>query len=306
MAKTKTAQSNNRKGMSFISHGMRFRDRTIAAILFILAAFLVFVGLTNSPASPVTVLVSSSNDGYWLLSLDGQVQAEEGAPLDQTFPDELPLSDVVAASPRSAGGFWAVSSTGGVYGYGGAEYYGGLDGSFPPAPIVDIVPAQTGGYRLVGADGRVYDFNIEQQRPLATPDPVNQIARDNSRAVSAVGLPDGSGFWIVDNMGVVYAYGDAEHLGDLGRVAGLSSDEQIVDMILVEDKGEFGYALLGKNGEVFAFPSGSSVPCLGRQVKVVTGAPLVAAATLKGGQGCLFLDEKGVVASYGDAPAANQ
>lgn len=305
MAKTKSTKPAPKSSkLTVSSHGMQLRDRTIAVVLFAAAALVIYLGVTKADPSPVTDIVASSNGaGYWVTRLDGSVKTELDAATDLMFPDDLPISDAVAATPRTMGGFWVVSSTGAVYGYGGAEYYGGLDGSYPPAPIVDIIGSDAGGYRLLGRDGRIYDFNLEPLKYHGAPSVVTQISDFESEAVAAVGLPDASGFWVVDNMGIVYAFGEAEHLGDLEKLSGLSGNDQIADMVLTEQNGVFGYALATKDGEVFAFPNGKELRCLGDELKVKLDSPLVAASTLKGGLGCLFIDEKGEVSSFGDAPS---
>jgi hypothetical protein len=150
------------------------------------------------------------------------------------------------------GGYWLVSRMGRVFAFGRAPSLGGLNDAHPSAPIVsmDVTPSGL-GYRLFASDGSTYPFGdalAVASDPVST-DVVGGVARgtdgywevtpdgrviaggtapfygglaDKDLASPIVGIDataDGGGYWLVNAVGRVWAFGDASNTGYPGSRA---------------------------------------------------------------------------------------
>ena len=103
-----------------------------------------------------------------------------------------------------------VGSDGGVFALGGANFYGSLGGQSLPSPIAAIAATPSeDGYWLASQAGTIYHFGNTPSLPAVQLPPGAHIvgmASDNT----------GKGAWLVDQLGDVYAEGDANYLGGMG------------------------------------------------------------------------------------------
>jgi hypothetical protein len=101
----------------------------------------------DATTSPIVGAASAEpgSPGCWIVSSDGGVFAEGGAPFYGSVPqlNVAPPSAIVgiAASPNGMG-YWLVGADGGVFAFGDAKFAGSLpgDGIQPSAAVVGIVP----------------------------------------------------------------------------------------------------------------------------------------------------------------------
>jgi len=153
-------------------------------------------------------LVIAHPSGYWLLDVDGGLH-----PFGTAGPWDLDNSGrhvwVDAASASSGRGLWALRSDGRVVVAGDADWHGDL-------------------HQPAGADQAAVSPTKDRPTALAV-------------------LWDGSGYWIFTAHGRVYAFGSAEHLGELD----LALNAEIIDASTTRDAD--GYYMVGADGGVFAF-----------------------------------------------------
>jgi hypothetical protein len=113
-----------------------------------------------------------------------------------------------------------------------------------------VTPTNT-GYTLVDTAGNlVYEGSASHETP-----PPGQVP-----ANSAVGLAatyDGGGYWIVDQAGTVYPYGDATTYSG----ASVGDNDDIVGIVPTPDSN--GYWLFGAFGDVYPYGDASKYPFSG-------------------------------------------
>jgi hypothetical protein len=165
----------------------------------------------------VSIIASDTGSGYRLVDAAGHI-AFLGAVPDgdlSTVRLNAPIVGAVAshAGNQAVNGYVLFGRDGGVFAFGHARFFGSLAGQALTHPIV----------------GGALD------RAPVGPDP------------NAVG----HGYWLVDNAGRVFPFGDAPFLGDL-RAARLSSP--IVGIAeQTHEQGKEGYLLVAADGSVYAF-----------------------------------------------------
>jgi hypothetical protein len=159
-------------------HGERSRQRGRRVFLVAFSSLIALgIGLAMfksagaAPVDPSTraVLQSGSHSttqgpGYWLVSSDGGIFGEGGAPFDGSTGG-LALNEPIvgmAATPNGSG-YWLVSSDGGIFSYGNAAFEGSA-GSLPlHKPIVGMAATPGGkGYWLVASDGGIFSYGDAQ------------------------------------------------------------------------------------------------------------------------------------------------
>ena len=196
------------------------------------------------------------------------------------------------ANSPGPNGYVMVGADGGVFALGGANFYGSLGGQILPSPIAAIAaPTAETGYWLAAQNGKIYNFGSVPALPaLSLPHGAHIVgmASDNS----------GQGAWLVDQLGDVYAEGDALYEGGLG---GVHINASIVG-IAAAANGQ-GYVLVASDGGVFNYKMGfyGSVPgSLAPGQKLV--APIVGIAVTHSGNGYWEVGADGGLFNYGDAP----
>ena len=162
------------------------------------------------PSSKTYVVSDPAADGYWLVSLTGQVDAFGGAHWYGQYGRTSYTTSIAATV--SGKGYWLVTAYGKVLHYGDAPFYGsarikdatavkGGVGVVTPTGIVGITPTEgMHGYVLVAKDGAVYGFG--KGRGAACGPVV--LPRDAYVAGVAPDYRTG-GYWVASTTGQVFA-----------------------------------------------------------------------------------------------------
>ena len=190
-------------------------------------------------------------------------------------------------------GYLMAGSDGGVFALGGANFYGSLGGQKLPSPISAIAaPPAENGYWLIAQNGKIYNFG-------AAPALAAVSVPSSAHIVGMASTQDGGGGWLTDNLGDVYAVGDALYEGGLG---GVHLNAPIVG-IAAAASGQ-GYVLAASDGGVFNYGTqhffGSVPGSLAPGQKL--NAPIVGIAVTHSGNGYWLAGADGGVFNYGDAP----
>ena len=193
--------------------------------------------------APATIRRHPTEDGYWVISSTGRVEAFGEAPSLPDLTRHRLAAPVVGAAPTSNGrGMWLAGADGGVFALGRARFRGAAAGLGLNEPITGICSSTSDGYWLTGRDGGVFAFGDAPFLGAA------RTHRPNAPVVSMAAHPDGKGYWQVSSDGGVFAFGSAGFHGSLGAIR-LAAP--IVD--LAPTASGDGYWLLGADGGVFAF-----------------------------------------------------
>lgn len=210
------------------------------------------VGLTlNEPASGIAP--APSGNGYWFVARDGGVftfSYEVG--YQGGLGSSPPATDVEAIDAMPTGqGYAMVDEAGEVFNFGNSVYYGGPNGSltaFDKAIDICMAPGGTGyivvthfgyvyaygsasyfggvnssairivaaamrpqgdGYWLLRDDGYLYGYGAAS---AAVP---NQLVPISVKAADLSVTPSGAGLWVTDEIGGVFALGDATYHGSV-------------------------------------------------------------------------------------------
>ena len=190
-------------------------------------------------------------------------------------------------------GYLMAGGDGGVFALGGANFYGSLGGQTLPSPISAIAaPPAENGYWLVAQNGKIYNFGAAPALPAVS-------VPSGAHIVGMASTQDGGGGWLTDNLGDVYAEGDALYVGGLG---GVHLNAPIVG-IAAAASGQ-GYVLAASDGGAFNYGTqhffGSVPGSLAAGQKL--NAPIVGIAVTHSGNGYWFVGSDGGVFNYGDAP----
>ena len=151
-----------------------------------------------------------------------------------------------------------------------------------PAPSA----ASGDGYWVLGRDGGVFTFGAAQYegslpaRGVTTP------------AAAMVGRRDGTGYWIVDERGLVHAF-DTPYLGDMRYVP---LNAPIISMAPTPSGN--GYWLLAADGGIFTF---GDARFHGSTGGLRLNAPIISMASTASGNGYWLLAADGGVFTFGDA-----
>ncbi len=149
--------------------------------------------------------------------------------------DRLPLPGD-EHDPSASSGYWLLSAAGDVLEFGRAARFDSFRGGF----WLDMTtrPGDGGAWAV--------NYNSGEIRPLGGAPQLGSASF--RRAVGIASTPDGNGYWVVSDQGVVEAFGSADHLGDLGALTLAEAAQAIVST----ESGN-GYWILGGDGGVFTF-----------------------------------------------------
>jgi hypothetical protein len=154
-------------------------------------------------------------------------------------------------------------------------------------PVVPATSAAPHGYWMVGRDGKVYGFGDAHK----IGEPAGAIA---APVVDLEATPTGDGYWVVDELGHVYAY-NAKNFGNVDA-AKLSAGEKVTSLSATP-KGD-GYWIFTSKGRVFTFGAAQSFGDM-------SGTPLNGAVLdsipTPTGLGYYMVGSDGGVFSFGDA-----
>jgi hypothetical protein len=214
--------------------------------------------------------------GYWMVATDGGEFAFGDAGYYGSLPglgyhpagSGLPKSlnapiDAMVASPDGKG-YLMVAQDGGVFAFGDAQYHGSCPaiGSCNGTVVAVIPNKGETGYWVVTSTGHVYGFGTGS---------LGQPAGQNSSPITgAAATPSGNGYYVVDALGQVFSYGDANKPGSLPNMV---RGDSVVGIVPV-DTGT-GYWLMTAEGEVFSY---GGAPKDGERYPAVLNAPVVTAA----------------------------
>ncbi len=172
---------------------------------FGLAQFYGSTGGLRLNAPVVGMAATPDGGGYWLVAKDGGVFAYGDAGFYGSMGGK-PLNKPIVGMTvdQATGGYWLVASDGGVFSFN-APFYGSTGNLVLNQPVIGMEAAPGGsGYRLGASDGGVFSFNV----PFAG----SNAGGDPHPTVGITG--DGnSGYWLLDNCGVVYPFGSAPLYG---------------------------------------------------------------------------------------------
>jgi hypothetical protein len=146
------------------------------------------------------------------------------------------------------------------------------------------------GYWMLGRDGAVHAFGGAELHGSA----YGRLARGRT-TVDLEPTPSGNGYWIVDDVGTVRAYGDAVSLGSLP--AGWLKAGEAVTTISATPTGA-GYRIATNTGRVQAF---GDAAFLGDLAALRLNGSVVSAVTTPSGQGYYLVAADGGVFAFGDA-----
>jgi hypothetical protein len=245
-----------------------------------------------TPPPPPPPPPSYNPNGYRLVADEGGI-FDFGLNFNGSLANNHLNAPIVGlANSPGPNGYVMVGSDGGVFALGGANFYGSLGGTAIPSPIAAIAaPTAETGYWLAAQNGKIYNFGSVPPLPavqLPSGAHIVGMASDNS----------GQGAWLVDQLGDVYAEGDALYEGGLG---GVHLNAPIVG-IAAAASGQ-GYVLVASDGGVFNYKMGfyGSVPGSLKTGQSLV-APIVGIAVTHSGNGYWEVGADGGVFNYGDAP----
>ena len=152
----------------------------------------------------VSMALTPSGNGYWVLASNGGVFAYGDAPFQGSAVGLLTAgSTAVSMKPKSDGtGYWILDSKGGLFAFN-APFYGSGIGAGMVGTAADLA-TNGNGYWIVNNAGQVYTFNVGWYGNLPGG---SQPARSIRSSIS------GAGYWIATSDGGVFTFGDAPFRG---------------------------------------------------------------------------------------------
>jgi hypothetical protein len=173
----------------------------------------------------------------WSAMGDGTVVASRTTELG-AFPGGAVVTELLTTG--TGAGAWEIRTDGTVTPLGDAPDVGSLP--VPPAtPVVDGARSATGGLWVVTEAGVVTALGGAAEMP-ALDTPVE------GTVVGIAGTPTGAGYWLVTDLGAVYAFGDAPFVGSHPQLADPAAATPIVGL-LPTASGQ-GYWLADSAGRV--------------------------------------------------------
>jgi ribosomal protein L24E len=143
------------------------------------------------------------------------------------------------------------------------------------------------GYWMVGSDGRVSAFGGV--------DPLGSTPALADTAVHIEATPTGNGYWIVDVLGEVFAFGDAAWYGNANRSTLALADQ--ITSISATPSGH-GYWLFTSHGRVLLFGDAQG---FGDLHTTTLNGPVIGSAVTPTGHGYYMVANDGGVFAFGDA-----
>jgi hypothetical protein len=160
----------------------------------------------NAPV--VGVATDPATGGYWEVAADGGV-FNFNAPFEGSMGGK-PLNaavDGIVATP-DGGGYTLVARDGGTFTFGDAKFEGSEAGQPLNRPVVGAAMSSTGGVWEAAGDGAIFAFHA--------PFDGNALGLGiNAPVLGLAASSDGGGYFMVGELGAVYAFGDAKFTGDM-------------------------------------------------------------------------------------------
>jgi hypothetical protein len=246
----------------------------------------------GDPAETVTVGAFNPN-GYRLVANEGGI-FDFGLNFDGSLANNHLNAPIIGiANSPGFDGYVMAGGDGGVFALGGANFYGSLGGTAIPSPISAIAaPPSENGYWLAAQNGKIYNFGAVPALPAV------QLP-SGAHIVGMASTQHGQGAWLTDQLGDVYAEGDAQNVGGL---AGVHLNKPIVG-IAAAAAGQ-GYVLVASDGGVFNYGTQGFLGSVPGSLKPGQSlvAPIVGIAVTHSGNGYWEVGSDGGVFNYGDAP----
>jgi hypothetical protein len=163
----------------------------------------------------------------------------------------------------------------------------------PGCANTDVSASQ--GYVLVGADGGTFAFgNVHFSGSLGGTNP-------SAPVVGIATTPDHGGYWLVDDSGDVYAFGDAPSLGNVlnnPNAAGITFYAGKIATAIAGTHDGKGYWVVDPSGDVISFGDAVSYGSLTNQS---LNSPIVGMMPTADGGGYWLVASDGGVFAFGDA-----
>jgi hypothetical protein len=259
--------------------------------------------------------------GYWLLADDGFVYAYGSAKFLGTPQAGDPNAYFTVILPSiSASGYRVATYQGRIHGFGDAVNYGSLwdvptrggkavfgytsvtPGSttvtvLGPPSMADTAMATVttewtpaDGYWMLSADGAVYPFGGAVHLGDAKPH------LGGRQAVDLEPTADYGGYWIVDDIGRVFGFGNAK--GNLGNVdaGALRPGEKVTSLSSTPTGG--GYWIFTSQGRVFAKGDATH---FGDMAGTALNGPVLDSIPTPTGHGYYMVGSDGGIFAFGDA-----
>jgi hypothetical protein len=262
--------------------------------------------------------------GYWLMTDDGAVFQFGSAGLFGSMAGRDPRSFYSIILPSATGfGYRLFTAKGAVHIFGDAVNYGSLFdvptkagkatfGYTSLAPGTTTVgaagpPSMGGnssatvtqtwtpadGYWMLGANGAVYPFGGAVDLGNAT------AFLGGHQAVDLEPTPDYGGYWIVDDIGRVFAFGDASTKPGNADATTLAAGEKVTSLSATPT-GD-GYWIFTSQGRVFA--KGDATP-YGDMSGTTLNGPVLDSIPTPTGRGYYMVGSDGGIFAFGDAAFA--
>jgi hypothetical protein len=168
-------------------------------------------------SSVVGMTATPDGKGYWLVEKDGGVYTFGDARFFGSAANKKLGSSVVGMTSTADGfGYWLVAQNGRIDNFGDADFYGPTSEDQIATPIVGMAANPVlGGYREVSASGNVYGFwgdstKLGDLRGQKLSSPIVSIEETKG----------GNGYYLLDENGKIYAYGNARNLGSVAPSVG--------------------------------------------------------------------------------------
>jgi hypothetical protein len=274
-----------------------FVQRVSRKVIVVVLLLALLAGMFGAllPASGATeysgFAVRPGNDGYWLVTDDGEVAAFGAARLYGDMRDKPLNESIVGMSSTASGlGYWLVAADGGVFSFGDAVYFGSTGSMRLNEPVVGIAATTSGkGYWMVARDGGIFAFG--DAAFLGSTGAMSL----NAPITGMTATPDGRGYWLVADDGGIFAFGSAAFRGSTGSLA-----LQAAVVGMASTPTGHGYWLIAADGGVFAYGDATFKGSISG-----SGAAVLAIAVTNDG-GYLLIETSGRVTAFGtQAPGAS-
>ena len=153
-------------------------------------------------------------------------------------------------------------------------------------PPAHPMSSSSKGYWIVGADGSVYALH-------GAPFHGSAAGFVRGMAVAMAATHSGNGYYLLDNAGDIFPFGDAKSLGSM---AGFRLNAPII--ALAPTPSGRGYWLLASDGGVFSFGDARFYGSMGG---TRLNQPIISMSATRSGHGYWLLASDGGVFSFGDA-----
>jgi hypothetical protein len=140
---------------------------------------------------------------------------------------------------------------------------------------------------MVGSDGVVYGFGDAKA--------LGNAVVGGAAAVDLEPTRSGNGYWIVDELGRVYTFGDAVARGSVDR-AKLAAGEKVTSLSATSD--DAGYWIFTNRGRVLTFGNAAH---LGDVSALALAGPVLDSIVTPSGKGYYMVASDGGIFAFGDA-----